>query len=225
MSEERNLPESGKKKLTKCQKWFRFLHRIHHVVIRPFFPYKKHGHTEPFNDRAYIIVSNHRGMLDVVPAAIATDGPVHFIAKKELFEKGLGKWFTRKCECIPVNRDGSDVRAIMQAMKYLKAGECVCIFPEGTRNKTDEPLLPFKGGAAALSIKTKTPIIPVVTVNKFKAFRKTHVIYGEPFELSEFYGKKLTEQDMAEAEEQLRNHLLGLYYELKNELDKKKKQK
>ena len=108
-----------KKKLTKLEKWFRSMRRFHAIVLRPFLPYKKVGHKELFDDRAYVIVSNHMSVLDVIPAAIATTHPVHFIAKKELFEKGIGKWFTKKCECIPVNRDGTDVRAMISDMKYL----------------------------------------------------------------------------------------------------------
>lgn len=213
-----------KKKLNKYEKWFRSMHRFQRIMMQPLFmPVKKYGHTQPFNDRNYIIVGNHKSVMDVVPAALATDNPVHFMAKKELFEKGIGKWFTAKCRCIPVNRDGNDVRALMSAIKYLKNGESVVIFPEGTRNKTEDIFLPFKSGAAALSIKTKTPIIPMIQVKKFKAFRKVHVLYGEPFEFSEFYDKKLTDEDIAECDERLRQIMLDMYHELEEILSKKKK--
>lgn len=220
--EESNARQLSKKKLTKYEKWFRFMHRIHHLIIKPFFPYKKHGHRLPYNDRAYIIVGNHRSMLDVVPAAVATDRPVHFIAKKELWDSKMGKWFAEKCECIPVTRDGGDVRAMMQAMKYLKNGENVCIFPEGTRNKTEEPFLPFKSGAAALAIRTKTPIIPVVQCKQMKPFRKSHILYGEPVEFSEYYGKKLTPDEIEKCDNQLRDLMLGMYFDLQEMTSKKK---
>ena len=186
--------DNAKKKLTKYERWFKFLHRAQRFLGLGMLPVKKYGCTEKFNDRSYIIVANHRSIWDVAIAIMPTDKPVHFMAKKEIFEKGIGKWFTSKCECIPVNRDGNDVRAIMQAMKYLKEGSVVCIFPEGTRNKTEERFLPFKSGAAALSIKTKTPIIPVVQLKKIKLFRKSKVYIGEPFELTEFYGTKLSQE-------------------------------
>ena len=112
-------------KLNKFEKWFRTLHRLERIFFRPFFPYKKFGHTETFNDRPYIFVGNHLGLLDVVYSAVGTDKPVHFLAKKDLFEKGLMKKFVTKCQCIPVSRDGTDVKAIMQAMKYLKNGESI----------------------------------------------------------------------------------------------------
>lgn len=215
--------KAKKAKPTKLEKWFRTLHRIHRFLIAPFIPYKKYGHAQPFNDGAYVIVGNHLSVLDVIPAAIATDRPVHFMAKSQLFVKGLSKWFTKKSECIPVNRDGTDVRALMTAMKYLKNGEIVCCFPEGTRNKSDQLFLPFKSGAAALSIKTRTPIIPMVQVAKIRVFRRMNVLYGEPFEFSEFYGKKLTPEDVAACDERLRQRLEELYYELKDILASKKK--
>lgn len=212
-----------KHKLTKLEKWFKILRGFYRLVGWFLLPAKKYGCTQKFNDRSYIIVGNHKSVLDVIPPVLVTDKPVHFMAKQGLFEKGLGKWFTRKCACIPVNRDGSDVRALMQAMKYLKEGSVVCIFPEGTRNKTDEMFLPFKSGAAALSIKTKTPIIPIVQVKKIKLFRKMRFYCGEPFELTEFYGAKLTQQDIERADEVLLQKLIELYRELENLTVKKKK--
>ncbi len=216
--------EQKKRKLTEYEKWFRFMHRIHHLV-KIVYPFKKHGHTQPYNDRAYIIVGNHRSMLDVMPAAVATDRPVHFIAKKSLWEHKGARWFAVKCRCIPVSRDGGDVRAMMQAMKYLKNGENVCIFPEGTRNKSDEIFLPFKSGAAALAVKTKTPIIPVVQCKKMKPFRRAHILYGEPLEFSEYYDRKITSQDIEECDAKLKARMLELYNELVEITSKKRKKK
>ncbi len=215
--------KQGKKKLTKLEKWFRFMHRLNDLLIKHIFRYKKRGHTEPYNDRAYLIVGNHKSVLDVIPAAVTTDRPVHFIAKKEIWNNKLGRWFAEKCECISVAREGADVRAMMQAMKYLKNGENVSIFPEGTRNKTDEVFLPFKSGAAALSVKTKTPIIFVVQCKKIKAFRKSYVLYSEPFEFSDYYDKKLTAADIATCDGILRDKMLELYEEVKNITENKGK--
>ncbi len=145
---------------------------------------------------------------------MATDKPIHYMAKKEIRDKKIGNWFFNKCECIQVARDGTDVRALMQAMKYLKEGSIVCIFPEGTRNKTEELFLPFKSGAAALSIKTRTPIIMMLQLEKIKAFKKSRVYYSEPFEFTEFYDKKLTQEDIDRADEILRAKMEEFYHVL-----------
>lgn len=216
------MAKKKKVKLNKFEKWFRFLRRLEKFIVHPLFHYKKYGHVHTFNDRPYIFVCNHYSLLDVILPAVATDKPVHFIAKKDLFEKGLMKKFVIKCQCIPANRDGTDVKAIMQAMKYLKGGESVVIFPEGTRNKTDEIFLPFKSGAAAISVKTKTPIVPIVQIKKLKFLRRTHVFYGEPMEFTEYYDKRLNEEDIKNCDETLRNKMLEMYSELSERFSKKR---
>lgn len=224
-NEEQQPQKQKKNKLTKLEKWFRFMRRCYYTWGRILVPIKKLGHTEQFNDRSYIYVGNHLSNLDVVPVAASLDKPVHYIAKKELAEKRIGRWFTTKCECILVNRDGTDVRAVMLAMKYLKNGESICIFPEGKRNKTDEIFLPFKSGAATLSIKTRTPIVMMIQRFKIRLFRRNYVYYAEPFELTEYYDKKLTEEDILEADEKLKSKMLELYYQLDEMLKNNKKRK
>lgn len=224
-NEEQQPQKQKKKKLTKLEKWFRFMRINYYVWGRIVVPIKKLGRSEKFNDRAYIFVGNHRSNLDVVPVAASLNKPVHYMAKKELAEKRIGRWFTKKCECILVNRDGTDVRAVMLAMKYLKNGESICIFPEGTRNKTDEIFLPFKSGAAALSIKTRTPIVLMVQRNKIRLFRRNYFFYSEPFEFTEYYDKKLTEEDILEADEKLKSKMLEFYYQLDETLKNKNKKK
>lgn len=215
-----------KQKLSKLYKWFRTLRRAEPIFYRPFFPYKKLGVTKPFDDRSYIFVGNHLSILDVVFPAVSTHRPLHYMAKKSLFEKGLMKKFVTKCECIPVNRDGSDVRAVMLAMKYLKEGEHVVIFPEGTRNKSEDRFLPFKSGAAAIAVKTQTPIVPMVQIKKIRFLKRAHVLFGEPFEFTEFYGKRLTEEDVLVCDEILKQKLSDLYdrlVEIRTKKGKKKK--
>ena len=219
------MAKKEKQKLNAVSKWFRTLRRVEPFLYRPLFPYKKYGHTEMFTDRAYIFVGNHLSVFDVVFPAISTNRAVHFMAKKSLFEKGLMRKFVLKCECIPVNRDGTDVKAVMQAMKYLKMGENVVIFPEGTRNRTSERFLPFRGGATAISIKTKTPIIPMIQVKKIRMFRRSHVLIGEPMEFTDYYDKRLTEEDINKCDDILRDKLNEMYEQLADILSKKKKGK
>lgn len=217
--------KKDKVKLTAYEKWFIRLRRFVRLIYKPLYPYKVHGHIQPYDDRAYIFVGNHLSAFDIVPVGMTTTKPIHFIAKSTLFEKGLSKKFVTKCQCIPVNRDGNDIKAIMQAMKYLKNNESVAIFPEGSRNRTKEVFLPFKSGAAALSIKTKTPIVPVIQIKKIRLLRRSHVLYGEPIEFSEYYDKRLTDEDIKRCDEILREKMLELYNGLSEMRSKKKKRK
>lgn len=202
--------KKSKEKPTKLQKFFNLLHFLEKVLFRVVFPYKKYGNYRKYNDGPLIIVGNHYSVLDVVYPCLITDRPIHFMAKAELWNGGFMKWFATKCECIPVKRDGNDVQAIKDAMRYLKDNQVVNIFPEGTRNHSYADLLPFHAGAAALSIKMQAPIVPVVQVKKLKAFKRSCIIYGDPIEFRQYYGKRVTKEQLEECDKQLRDAIINM---------------
>ncbi len=174
-------------------------------------------------DGPFVYVSNHRVMFDIAYPAMTTWEGLHYIPKKSLTSKPIVRGLIRTLKAIPVNRDGNDVRALLDCFKCLKNGDKVVVFPEGKRNKTDDVLLPFKSGAAVMAIRTKTPIIPMVVYSKPRFFRCTHILIDKPFELTEYYDKKLTEEDIAAADEKLRQHMLQMHQEHTEYLQNKKK--
>ncbi len=200
-----------RKQRKKPVKFFAFLRAVERTLYRLFFPYTSHGNLGKYNQGGLIIIGNHYSVLDVVYPIKLTDRPIRFIAKEELWRGGpLTKWFVKKCECIPAKRDGSDVQTIKTCLQALKAGEVINIFPEGTRNRSYDDFLPFFGGAAALSIKTRTPIVPVVLVSKVRLFHRIHVVYGDPVEFRAYYGKKVTKEQLEECDEILRQAMLNM---------------
>lgn len=185
------------------------LYPIHALI----FPFRLHGQKK-VGKGAYVYVCNHYNLLDVFYPAHTTWEGVHFIAKEEVMRAPVLGYVARRLGVIGAARDGSDVRSIMDSLKVLKNGEKLVIFPEGTRNRTEgDEFLPFHGGAAMLAIKSRTPVIPLVICNRPKPFRVTHVMIGEPMELSEYYGRKLTAEEYGEADKILENRL----YELRGE--------
>jgi 1-acyl-sn-glycerol-3-phosphate acyltransferase len=106
-----------------------------------------------------IVAANHRSYLD--PPLLGTWFPrtVHFMAKEELFRiPVLGPLITR-VNAFPVTRGKGDVRSIRRALRVLKEGGVVGMFPEGTRNLTGD--VEAKGGAVLLSTLAHCPVIPV----------------------------------------------------------------
>ncbi len=209
------ISDEEKVRISKLRKTFDKLRKLEKVLFRPFFPYRKHGNLTRHNDGPLIIVGNHYSIWDVIPAAMATDRAVHFMAKNELAKVKIGKWKIGEAalnwlQCIPVKRDGSDVQAVKTSLRYLKNGEVINIFPEGTRNHSYNEFLPFKGGAAALAIKTKSPIVPVIEVERIRFLHKVDVIYGDPIYLTKFYGKKLTAEQIEEVDEWLREVMMNM---------------
>lgn len=196
------------------------------VLVLPVYwlckPYRLYGNKK-VKDGACIYVSNHYTLLDPAFSASTTWEGIHYLGKNEIFEAPVLGWVARKAKAICVNRDGNDVRSMLDCFKCLKNGEKIAIFPEGTRNRSDEVMLPFHHGAAMMAIKTKTPIIPIVIYKKPRFFHLTHVIVGEPVELTEYYGKKLTAEELAEADDKIRELMLELREKHTKYLQDKKK--
>jgi len=94
-------------------------------------------------DGAIIICANHKHIMDQCAILISTKRMVHYLAKKEYFD-GKFAWFFKMAGCIPVNRSIKDTDASLKAINILKKNQAIGLFPEGTRNKTKDFLLPFK---------------------------------------------------------------------------------
>ncbi len=76
-----------------------------------------------------------------------------------------------------------------------------------------------------LAIKTKTPIVPFVICNRPRVFRRTHVVFGDPITLDEYYDRKLTQEDYDKADEKLKNRLYELREQHEQYLSAKKSKK
>lgn len=201
------------------------LRALFYPVHALIYPFKLYGHKR-VGTGAYIYVGNHYCLWDIFYPAHTTREVVHFMAKESILHAPVIGYWARHVGVIGAMRDGSDVRTLMDSIRVLKNGEKISVFPEGTRNKvSDEEFLPFHGGAALLAIKTKTPVIPFVICSRPKVFRRTHVVFGEPMELSEYYGRKLTQADYDEADEKLKAKLYSLREEHRAALKAKKEKK
>ena len=198
------------------------------VIFIPFYylvkPFRYYGNRK-VKDGACIYVLNHYTIFDVVYAVSTTWEGIHIIAKKEVLEAPVLGAIARGVKVISANRDGNDVRALLDAFKCLKNDEKIAIFPEGTRNKEGVDMLPFKHGAAVMAIRSKTPIIPIVIYKKPRLFRCTHILIGDPVELSDYYDRKLTDEEVSQADEYLRDMMLNMKAEHTAYLASKKKKR
>jgi len=152
-------------------------------------------------DGPIIVCGNHIHLFDQCLPIIATKRMLHYMAKKEYFD-GKYAWFFRSAGCISVNRQIHDSDAKSQALEVLNNGWALGIFPEGTRNKTDEPLLPFKMGAVSMAQKTGATLVPFAITGKYKFWNnKLKVTFLEPIKVSK-------DDDLKEVNERLRNSIL-----------------
>lgn len=126
-----------------------------------------------------IFISNHISMADPLLIALLAGRNVHFMAKKELFEKPLGRWFFKALFAFPVNRRATDLASVRNALQLLKAGKVFGIFPEGKRSVTFE-LDELENGAAFLALRSGAPLVPIYIHPSSYRTQRPKLIVGEP---------------------------------------------
>lgn len=160
-------------------------------------------------DGPILIVGNHKHLFDQCLAIVATKRPIHYMAKKEYFD-GKFAWFFKLVGCIPVDRNRKDEDAKSKALEVLNSGYALGLFPEGTRNKTEKFLLPFKYGAVSMAEKTNAYLVPFGITGDYTFRSKNLTIrFGEPFKVSsdlETANKKLEKEVSRLMRENLKNN-------------------
>lgn len=160
---------------------------------------------------ALLFCGNHRTYLDP-PLIVATAGRhMRFMAKEELRKNPLFAFLGVLFEGIYVKRDEKDITALKEALKTLKNGGCIGIFPEGTRNGLEKNDGKIKNGAAYMALKTNAKIVPVGIIGPAKPFSKNEIIYGEPIDLSEYItGKKIEKETEDKVSEIIKDKIVEL---------------
>jgi 1-acyl-sn-glycerol-3-phosphate acyltransferase len=110
-----------------------------------------------------IFAANHRSFLDPFVIGMLTRRPVYYVAKRELFENPVQAWLLNRLGAFPVERGESDERSMSTARAVLARGDCLVIFPEGTRIRGG-PLHSPKRGVGRLALETGAPIVPVAVI-------------------------------------------------------------
>ena len=164
---------------------FRFFKGLLGIFFLIFFRPKIVGREKIPKDGGVILAGNHRHIFDPCMPILSTKRPVHYMAKKELFNSPIG-WFFKVVGCIPVDRGHDNTDSKEAALEVLREGEVLGIFPEGTRNKSLNGLLPFKYGAVSMSNKSGALIVPFAITGKYRLFNnKLTVRFGEGFVASD----------------------------------------
>ena len=137
--------------------------------------------------KSYMLVSNHKSMIDIMLMLYLSKDPIVFVGKKELEKIPLFGYFYRRV-CILVDRTSPESRkeVYTKAIKRLDTGISVCIFPEGGVPDPSVILDKFKNGAFSLAIQFQIPIVPITFLDcekKFPYFFAYNHFYGSPGKL------------------------------------------
>lgn len=189
-----------------------FLYGLGRFLLKPIFRFyynpKIVGRDNIPLDGPIVIVGNHKHVYDQFPVIISTKREIHYMAKKEYFDKKFSKWIFEHVGCIPVNREKKDNDAVESALSVLKDGGAIGLFPEGTRNKTDKFLLPFKYGAVSMAKKTNAYIVPFGLTGDYKFRSKNLTVrFGKPFKVGKMTLSDANEKLHKEVERLMKENL------------------
>ena len=161
------------------------------AIFRVMHLVKIVGRENVPTDRGYMICANHSSLSDpiYVVTAVGIRPKVRFMAKKEIFKNKLLNSLFRYLGGFPVDRGGADVMAIKEALKTVRSGGRLAIFPQGTRQPRVNPRdTEVKTGISLIASRSGADVLPVCIKtrgDKTGFFKKTYVIIGKPIKNSE----------------------------------------
>lgn len=172
--------------------------RILYAIIWPFFnlfhPVRAVG-RENIPEGAALICPNHSSASDpfFVVFAFKRRHIMRAMAKVEIMRVPVIGWILSKAGVFGVDRGSADINAVKTALRHLKEGRKLLMFPEGTRVEEGESV-EAKTGAAMFAVRTGSPIVPVYIPAKKRWFRPTTVVIGKPF-MPQVAGRKGTSEE------------------------------
>lgn len=174
---------------------FRLSRFLLHVFLVTCFKFKVYG-KENIPKPPYLVVPNHTSNLDPPLVGVACKKYfIDFMAKQEMFDSPKIGWWTRLVNCIPVDRESKSPASLKIAIKRIRKGRVVCIFPEGTRSD-DGSLKAAKRGVGFLISKAQVPVLPVYVDGSLVAFpRGGKIKFGSP--LTVYIGKPISQAELA----------------------------
>lgn len=186
----------------------KIIEKIIRAIVAVIFKIEKAGYSLP-EDGACVACINHISMFDPIVVSCVANRPIRFIGKEELFRIPVVGWYLKSINVIPIKRGSADIGAVKASLKALKNGEVLGVFPTGTREKKN-PNAKVKPGAALIALKANVPIIPIHIDSGYKLFSKVRVTIGEKLDLSEYEGRKLSPDELAEAAETIYSAIKSL---------------
>ncbi len=136
-----------------------------------------------------IICGNHKSFLDPPIIEVTCGRYARFLAKEELTKNPFLALLGWVFDVILVKKDSKEVKALKESLQTIKNGECLALFPEGTRNGLEKGEK-VKDGAAFFAVRTGARVLPVGISGGEKPFKKVIIKYGKPLDFSEYKNAK-----------------------------------
>ncbi len=149
--------------------WYLLGYSLSKAIAKTFFNYRVIGAENMIEEGPCIIAANHCSYLDPPLVGVACQRAIHYLARKSLLDVPILGPILPELNVIPVEQKNADRSALMGAIRVVRNGGAVLIFPEGTRSP-DGKLQPAQPGIGMIVAKTGAPIVPVKISGSYKAF-------------------------------------------------------
>lgn len=166
-------------------------------VLNPLYRFEVIGADKFPKEGGILLCSNHIAALDPPVVGINAPRPVNFMAKEELFRVPILKSILPGVHAFPVKRGMSDRDALRRAIKLLKDGEVVGLFPEGTRSK-DGQLGKGFSGAGFFALRGDANVVPCAIIGPYKRFKRLKVVYGDVIDMQPYRERKASAEEVTE---------------------------
>ena len=196
--------------------FFRAVRGFVRIFLFRWFRMRVEGHERLQLKGGVIIAPTHRSNLDGPLVGSSSHRRVRYLGKDSLFRPAAAGWAMRSLGSFPVRRGEADLDAMRVAKEMLDAGECMLVFPEGSRQEGDS-IGEIYDGTAWLASKAGTPVVPVgiagtevamPTGSKFPSRVPVTVVVGEVLDPPKAKdGKRVKRSDLKEWTEELRLRL------------------
>lgn len=144
-------------------------------IARAFFGYRVIGGEHMIESGPAIIAANHASFLDPPLAGIASHRAIHYLARKSLMDWPVLGPILPELNVIPVDQKNADRSALMAAIRVVRGGGAILVFPEGTRSPDGE-LQPAQPGVGMIVAKTGAPVVPVRVFGSYEAFPRDRAL-------------------------------------------------
>jgi 1-acyl-sn-glycerol-3-phosphate acyltransferase len=168
--------------------WYLLGYSLSKAIAKTFFNYRVIGAENMIEEGPCIIAANHCSYLDPPLVGIACRRAIHYLARKSLLDVPVLGPILPELNVIPVDQKNADRSALMGAIRVVRNGGPVLIFPEGTRSP-DGRLQTAQHGIGMIAAKTGAPVVPVAIMGSFEALPKggscprrhaVRVVVGQP---------------------------------------------
>jgi 1-acyl-sn-glycerol-3-phosphate acyltransferase len=177
--------------------------------------YKLISREKIMNSHSYIYVCNHTSFLDIPGLCLMIPGEFRPLAKKELGKIPVLGWIV-KSACVIVDRgdNASRKKSLSKLADAIAKGISPLIFAEGTQNRTNELLQPFKEGAFRIAVDTQTPILPLVVIGANKLMYPGDFKIASPGLIKVVAGEAIDVKSFNGDTTALRQHTFGIMLNL-----------